>query len=59
VFRVPSSTAVSAPESGVPPAARTPTSANWLAPVDMSIDRAQAWATDSPAPTATAPKEMP
>jgi hypothetical protein len=59
VLREPSSSAVMADASGVPPPASTPTSANWLAPVNMTSDRTQVWATDSPEPTATAPKDVP
>ena len=44
---------------GAPPAAITPTRANWLAPVKTRNDRAQVWATDSPDATETAPKPTP
>ena len=56
---MPSSMAVSAPEIGAPPAAITPTSANWLAPVKTSSDSAQVCATDRPDATETAPKPTP
>ena len=59
MFRLPSSSAVSAPEIGDPPDATTPTSANCEAPVNTSRDSAQVWRTDSPAATEMAPKEMP
>ena len=59
MLRVPSSSAVAAPESGAPPAATTPTSANWLAPVNMSSDSTQVCATLSPEATDTAPKPTP
>ncbi len=59
MFRVPSISAVSAPESGAPPAAATPTNANCEAPVNITSDRAQVWRTESPAATETAPKETP
>ena len=42
-----------------PPAAITPTAANWVAPVKTKSDIAEVIATDSPAPVATTPNEMP
>jgi hypothetical protein len=45
--------------SAPPPAASTPTNANWEAPVKTSIDMTHAWAGLSPLATASTPKEMP
>jgi hypothetical protein len=59
VLRVPSSSAVSVPDSGAPPAASTPTKANWEAPVNTSSDSAQVCSTSSPEATDTAPNETP
>ena len=59
MLREPSISAVTEAVAGVPPAASTPTSANWLAPVNISSDSAQVWATLSPDATATAPNEVP
>ena len=59
MFRVPSISAVTAPESGAPPAATTPTIANWDAPVNITNDRTQVCSTDRPAATETAPNETP
>ena len=59
MLRVPSRSAVAAPESGVPPAATTPTRANWLAPVNISRDRTHVWATLRPEATDTAPNPRP
>jgi hypothetical protein len=59
VLRVPSSSPVTAPAIGLPPAPSTPTKANWEAPVKTSSDRAQACSTERPAATEIAPKEMP
>ena len=56
---MPSSRAVIAPDSGAPPDAMTPTSANWEAPVNTSRDSAQVCRTLSPAVTEMAPNEMP
>src|SRR3954464_13429735 len=51
--------AVRAPEIGAPPAAATPTNANWEAPVNITKESAQVCTTESPAATATAPNETP
>ena len=59
MLRVPSSRAVSPPESGVPPAASTPTKANCEAPVNITSESAQVCATERPAATETAPKDTP
>ena len=59
MLRVPSRIAAIAPLIGAPPAATTPTRANWDAPVKTSSDRAQVCRTLSPAATPTAPKLMP
>ena len=59
MLRVPSRSAVAAPDSGAPPAATTPTSANWLAPVNISSDSTQVCATLRPDDTATAPNPTP
>jgi hypothetical protein len=59
VLRLPSSSAVSAPDRGAPPAARTPTRANWLAPVNSSSDITQVCTTSRPAATPSAPNETP
>ena len=59
MLRVPSMRAVAAPESGAPPAATTPTSANWLAPVNISSDSAHVCAMLRPDATDTAPKPTP
>jgi hypothetical protein len=50
---------VAAPDSGVPPLAITPTSANCEAPVNISSDSRQVCHTSRPAPTDTAPNETP
>ena len=44
----PSSSPVAAPDSGEPPAPSTPTSANWLAPVNTSSDITQVCQTSCP-----------
>ena len=59
VLRVPSSNAVSAPESGLPPEARTPTNANCEAPVKISSDIAQVCSDAQPARDAKAPNDAP
>jgi hypothetical protein len=59
VLRVPSSSAVAAPDSGAPALAITPTSANCEAPVNISSDSRQVCHTSRPAPTDTAPNETP
>jgi hypothetical protein len=59
VLRVPSSNALPTAASALPPAPRTPTSANWEAPVNMSNERVEACQTSSPAETAAAPKAAP
>ena len=56
---MPSISAVTAPESGAPPAAATPMNANWEAPVNITSDRAQVCSTERPAATETAPNETP
>ena len=48
-----------APDHGEPPPARTPTSANWEAPVNISAESAHVCATLSPAATAIAPNDSP
>jgi hypothetical protein len=58
-LRVPSSSAVAAPDQGDPPEAMTPTSANCDAPVNISSDRAAVCHTSSPAATPIAPKDNP
>ena len=56
---MPSMRAVTAPESGAPPAAATPMNANCEAPVNITRDSTQVCRTDSPAATETAPNETP
>ena len=56
---MPSSSAVAAPDTGAPPAATTPTRANWLAPVNISSDSTHVWAMLRPEATDTAPKPKP
>src|SRR5664279_135263 len=58
-LREPSSVAVAAAASGAPPAPSTPTSANWLAPVNMTADSVAVCGTDSPVAVAIAPKDSP
>ena len=50
---------MAAPDIGAPPAATTPASANWLAPVNISSDSTHVCATLSPDATDTAPNPMP
>ena len=59
MLRVPSISAVAAPDIGVPPEATTPTSANCDAPEKMSTLKAHVCKTVNPDVTAIAPKEKP
>jgi hypothetical protein len=59
MLRVPSKTAVAAPDNGAPPDATTPTKANCEAPVKTKRLRAQACQTLSPEATAIAPNDSP
>lgn len=57
MFRAPSSTADAVPDTGDPPPASTPRSANCEPPVNMSTDSAQVWPTDSPDAVPSAPND--
>src|SRR5690349_13551522 len=58
-FRAPSMIAVAAPANGAPPPATTPTSPNWLPPVNINNDSAIVCARSNPPANAIAPNEMP
>ena len=59
VLRTPSSDAVAIPLSALPPAPRTPTTANCDAPVNVRRESKQDCRTVKPAATEAAPNAMP
>jgi hypothetical protein len=58
-LRTPSSRPADTAAKGEPPDARTPTKANWDAPVNITKLSTMVWATVSPEPIEMAPKEAP
>jgi hypothetical protein len=59
VLRAPSRRAFPTAAATEPPAAITPTAANWEPPVNTRSDMTHVCATDSPAPTESTPNETP